>query len=62
MTALLATMFALEKLGLLLWRRVQPFAARLLPPRSLLQAYSAGVVWGLLGYGTCGLLHLNLHA
>jgi sulfite exporter TauE/SafE len=50
---------ALEKIGLPLWRRVQPLAARLLPPRSLAQAYGAGLVWGLL---PCGLVYAALSA
>ncbi len=38
----------LEALGMPLWRRLQPLAARLLPARSLPQAYAAGIVWGWL--------------
>jgi sulfite exporter TauE/SafE len=41
---------ALEKLGLPLWRRLQPLAARVLPRRS----YAAGLVWGWL---PCGLVY-----
>jgi hypothetical protein len=44
----------LEKLGVPLWRRVQPLAARLLPARNLPQAFAAGLVWGWL---PCGLVY-----
>jgi sulfite exporter TauE/SafE len=50
---------ALEQVGLPLWRRVQPLAARLLPPRSLPQAFGAGLLWGLL---PCGLVYAALSA
>src|SRR5512139_3616950 len=36
----------IEALGLPLWRRVQPLAARLLPSRTLPRAYAAGLAWG----------------
>lgn len=35
-----------EALGMPLWRRLQPSAARLLAARSLPRAYAAGLVWG----------------
>jgi len=38
----------LEALGLPLWRRLQPLAARLLPARTLPGAYAAGLAWGWL--------------
>ena len=41
---------ALERLGLPVWRRLQPVAARLLPRGS----YAAGLVWGWL---PCGLVY-----
>ena len=44
----------LEKLGMPLWRRVQPVAARLLPARTLPQSYAAGLAWGCL---PCGLVY-----
>lgn len=44
----------LDHLGLPIWRRVQPFAARLLPARTLPQAYAAGLAWGWL---PCGLVY-----
>ena len=37
-----------EALGQPLWRRVQPWAARLLPSRTLPGAYGAGLAWGFL--------------
>lgn len=49
----------LEKLGLPIWRRVQPFAARFLPARTLPQAYAAGLAWGWL---PCGLVYGALAA
>jgi sulfite exporter TauE/SafE len=45
---------SLERLGLPVWRRLQPLAARLLPARSLPQAYAAGLAWGWL---PCGLVY-----
>lgn len=50
---------AFERAGLPLWRRVQPFAARLLPARTLPQAYLAGMAWGWL---PCGLVYGALAA
>ena len=44
----------LERLGLPVWRRVQPLAARLLPARTLPQAFAAGMAWGWL---PCGLVY-----
>lgn len=44
----------LERLGLPVWRRVQPLAARLLPARTLPRAYVAGLAWGWL---PCGLVY-----
>jgi sulfite exporter TauE/SafE len=38
----------IESLGQPLWRRVQPLAARLLPARTPLQGYAAGLAWGWL--------------
>jgi sulfite exporter TauE/SafE len=49
----------LERIGLPLWRRVQPLAARLLPARTLPQAYAAGLAWGWL---PCGLVYGALAA
>jgi sulfite exporter TauE/SafE len=44
----------LERIGMPLWRRLRPLAARLLPARSLPQAYAAGLAWGWL---PCGLVY-----
>jgi sulfite exporter TauE/SafE len=49
----------LETIGLPLWRRVQPVAARLLPARTLPQSYAAGLAWGCL---PCGLVYGALAA
>lgn len=49
----------LERLGLPIWRRVQPFAARFLPARTLPQSYAAGLAWGWL---PCGLVYGALAA
>jgi uncharacterized protein len=45
---------SLEKIGLPVWRRIQPLASRLLPGRSLPQAFAAGLAWGWL---PCGLVY-----
>lgn len=47
----------LEQLGHKLWRYLQPFAARVLPIRSLSQAFIAGMLWGWL---PCGLVYSSL--
>lgn len=47
----------LEALGAPLWRRVQPLARTLLPPRSLGAATLLGALWGLL---PCGLIYSGL--
>jgi len=44
----------LERLGVPLWRRIQPLASRLLPARTLPQAFAAGMAWGWL---PCGLVY-----
>jgi sulfite exporter TauE/SafE len=49
----------LEALGLPLWRRLQPFAARQLPARTSLQSYAAGIVWGWL---PCAMVYAALIA
>jgi hypothetical protein len=48
-----------ESLGLPLWRRLQPFAARLLPARAPWQSYVAGLVWGWL---PCAMVYAALAA
>lgn len=49
----------IETLGLPLWRRLQPLAARLLPARTSLQSYAAGIVWGWL---PCAMVYAALIA
>jgi sulfite exporter TauE/SafE len=50
---------AIERLGVPLWRRLQPLASRLLAGRSLPRAYAAGLLWGFL---PCGLVYGALAA
>ncbi|MDX5408475.1 MAG: sulfite exporter TauE/SafE family protein [Chromatiaceae bacterium] len=47
----------LERLGQTVWRRVQPFAQRLLPLNSAPKAYTYGICWGAL---PCGLVYSTL--
>jgi hypothetical protein len=49
----------IERLGVPLWRRIQPLAARLLRARPLPHAYAAGALWGWL---PCGLVYSALAA
>ncbi len=44
----------LEKAGGVVWRRVQPLLARVMPVRNLGQAVAAGALWGWL---PCGLVY-----
>jgi len=44
----------LERAGGVVWRRVQPLLARVMPIRSLPQALAAGALWGWL---PCGLVY-----
>lgn len=44
----------IEALGMPLWRRLQPLAARLLPAPSLSGAFAAGALWGWI---PCGLVY-----
>lgn len=53
-TRLLATV---ERLGLGLWRRVQPLARHLLPARAPWQVFTLGALWGWL---PCGLVYSAL--
>ena len=46
-----------ERLGLRLWRCVQPMTRRLLPARTLGQGFSLGLLWGWL---PCGLVYSAL--
>jgi sulfite exporter TauE/SafE len=52
-------MSRIEALGLPLWRRIQPLAARLLPARTLTQSYAAGLAWGWL---PCAMVYAALAA
>ena len=47
----------LERIGQLLWRKVQPIARRLLPLDSSVKAYAYGLCWGTL---PCGLVYSTL--
>lgn len=47
----------LEQLGAPVWRRLQPFSAKLLPPRTLTAAWLLGGLWGFL---PCGLIYSTL--
>jgi len=47
----------IEKIGTPLWRHLQPIGQRLLPVKSLWQAYLFGAVWGWL---PCGLVYYVL--
>ncbi len=49
----------LEKVGGRLWRRLQPLSKKLLPLRSLHQAFALGLLWGWL---PCGLVYSVLVA
>ena len=49
----------LERLGGILWKRVQPLSKKLLPLRSVPQAFALGLVWGWL---PCGLVYSVLVA
>jgi sulfite exporter TauE/SafE len=48
-----------EALGLPLWRRIQPLAARLLPAQTPLQSFAAGLAWGWL---PCAMVYAALGA
>lgn len=48
------TVLVLEKLGGGIWKKLQPLLGKLLPIRSLPQAFAAGMVWGWL---PCGLVY-----
>lgn len=49
----------LESLGMPLWRRLQPLAARLLPARTMTRSYLAGLAWGWL---PCAMVYAALAA
>jgi len=44
----------IERIGGVLWRRIEPLGRRLLPVRTLGQAFGIGLVWGWL---PCGLVY-----
>lgn len=47
----------LEAVGVPLWRKLQPVAARLLPVQSVKSAYALGLLWGFI---PCGLVYTAL--
>lgn len=47
----------LEKMGIGIWKIIEPFGRRLIPVQSLSQAYSFGMIWGWL---PCGLVYAAL--
>lgn len=47
----------LEKLGGLVWKRLEPMGRRFLPPKNPFQAFLLGMVWGWL---PCGLVYSAL--
>jgi sulfite exporter TauE/SafE len=44
----------IERIGVLVWRRVEPYGRRLIPVESLPRAYVFGMIWGWL---PCGLVY-----
>lgn len=46
-----------ERLGSLLWKRIQPIASKLLPVKNIPQAFALGFLWGWL---PCGLVYGTL--
>ena len=48
------TVLVLERLGGGVWKKLQPLLGKLLPIRSLPQAFAAGMIWGWL---PCGLVY-----
>ncbi|MGB0733999.1 MAG: sulfite exporter TauE/SafE family protein [Pontibacterium sp.] len=46
-----------EQGGKLVWRYIQPFASKLIPVKSLPQAFALGMLWGWL---PCGLIYSTL--
>jgi len=47
----------LERGGAVLWKSIEPFGKRFLPPQNPLQAFALGMVWGWL---PCGLVYSAL--
>jgi sulfite exporter TauE/SafE len=44
----------IEKSGVLIWRRIEPYGRRLIPVQTLTQAFIFGMIWGWL---PCGLVY-----
>ncbi len=53
----LQTMAPLEKLGGILWRKIEPYGRRFIPVKTLGQALGMGLLWGWL---PCGLVYSTL--
>ncbi len=47
----------IEKAGVLIWRRIEPYGRRLIPVETLPKAFTFGMVWGWL---PCGLVYTAL--
>jgi sulfite exporter TauE/SafE len=47
----------LEKMGVTIWKQLEPMGRRLIPVQSLSQAYTFGMIWGWL---PCGLVYAAL--
>ncbi len=47
----------IEKIGLYLWRRIEPYGRKLIPVKNLKQGFLFGMVWGWL---PCGLVYAAL--
>ena len=57
LAGLLPGLARIERAGLALWRRLEPFGRRLLPVRSPARALALGALWGFL---PCGLVYTML--
>ena len=47
----------IEKAGILIWKKIEPYGRKLIPVKNLKQAYLFGLVWGWL---PCGLVYAAL--
>jgi len=47
----------IEKVGALIWKRIEPYGRRLIPVQTLPQAFVFGMIWGWL---PCGLVYAAL--
>lgn len=54
LTGVTRVLAPVERVGQVLWRRVQPLTRRFLPARSVTQALPLGALWGLI---PCGLVY-----